>query len=251
MSASTAAAKPPANLLVGRGLDLTVLKSILAEVRKEEQNRKWWATTQAILPWAISVVAVSWALGQAFLVYSRPVPHDHFTIAVMRADNTYEPPVERDDLPASKRKILIEYTARHFVEAWENYVWRYNTSNYRFISAVTAGEDLRKQYQDRFEEGMPGNLDEKYGMAVTRDVAAINVVDVPNAPYALDVMMLIKLRKAGSATCQRWRGRMTFKDDDKGIIPIAIQKEYNPMDVIFVSYESSVDPAAPEIAPCG
>jgi type IV secretory pathway component VirB8 len=244
------ASSPPADVLVARDQGLAELKAVLAEVRRDENSRKWWSVATHVVPWAIAGMASLYALGAGLLVYSRPVPKDHFMIAVMHDDRTYDPPVERDSLPVDKQKILLEYTAIRVVQAWEGYAWRANQGNYRFISAVTAGEDLRKQYQDRFAEGAPGNLDDKYGPDVTRDVAALQIIPVPHAPNALDFMALIKLRKAGSITCQRWRGRMTFKDDEKHLIPLEVQKLYDPMDIIFTSYESTVDPAAPEITGC-
>lgn len=247
MSVSTL---PPPEVLVNRDEPLADLKAVLAAVRRDENARKWMAATAVAVPWLIAVTAAGFAVYCGVSLFARPPPKDHFVIATVHADNSYDPPVERTGLSPDKRKVLLDYSINKFVLAWENYAWRANNGNYKFISAVTVGEDLQHQYQRRFAEDNPTNLDKTYGPTTTRDVLAMYHTQVPGSPQAFDVRMLVKLRKAGETACQRWTARLTFRDDDKGIVPMDIQTLYNPMDIIFVSYDSSPDPTAPGIAPC-
>lgn len=242
----------PAHILVGRGDAVDVLSQVLADIHNDERNRRWWARVKAVVPWTIAGGATLTTVAFGLLVYARPVPKDHFMLAVVHG-NTYETPIERDDLPPSRKQVLRDYTLIQFIKAYEGYVFRANQANYQLISALTAGQPLQKQYQRRFLPGAPENVDDKYGGtdgSGTRDVVALQLVPVPNAPFVTDVQMLIRVRKSGSATCQRWTARMSFQEDDKHIVPLDIQKLYDPMDLIFVSYDSSPDPAAPTIGAC-
>jgi type IV secretory pathway component VirB8 len=241
----------PADVLVSRPGETDTLQAALADVRRDEQTRRWMRRLAFGVPWFLVVLLAAHDAVNTLERYNRPLPRDRFLIAMVHDDHTYDPPVDRENLTSDRRAILVHYTVDHFVRAWEGYQWRGNNNNYLFISAVTAGEDLRDVYQARFAENNPYALDKVYGPNVSRDVAAMQLIPVPGShDLAEDVLMLIRLHKDGKATCQRWRARLTFHPDTRHVIPLDIQTLYNPADLIFASYDSSPDPTAPEIQPC-
>jgi hypothetical protein len=195
-------------------------------------------------------IAMTFAVAEVLRDIHRPVAEDRFVIAVVRSDGTWEPPVERSKLPPEERQILLQHSMLRFISSWEGYVFRANQSNYNFISAVTAGEPLRAHYQRRFAPGAPGNVDEKYGPDAQREVLVAELFPVPGSPFAFDAAMLVRLKRPSAITCQRWVARITYKEDTKHIIPLAVQQVYNPADIIFVSYDSHVDQTSPGEIPC-
>jgi type IV secretory pathway component VirB8 len=240
----------PPSALVERGEASDEIREILAENQRQENRRWWWDLTKNVAPWACAAVFGCYALGAGIIMHDRPVPRDRVYLAGFSADGTYTV-TEKDDLSVGLKETVRRSTVIRFVQSFMAYAWRHNQSDYHIVSVMTAGEALQAQYQKEFKDSEPNNRDKRLGPNVTQDVPAIEVFRPKAAPNAADVSFLVRTRRAdGSAVCQHFQGRITFREDKADLIPIGERVGFDPLGIIFVSFDKWVDPLNPREVPC-
>ncbi len=108
---------------VPRGEELTEMTRAIAAARGLERERRIRRLVTIGGGWAVAAFMTVVATACLGVMWTRPAPRDHFYVAMMHDDGTYDAPRLREDLPRSQRDMLFRHSVVQYVFARENYSW--------------------------------------------------------------------------------------------------------------------------------
>jgi len=239
-------ATPPSGF-VPRGEERDGITRALAGVRALEREGRMRRLVTIFMGWGMAAFMTLIALACLAVLWARPAPRDRLYVAILRADETYEAPRPREDLPASQRDMLFRHTVIEYVRARENYTWEGVNAIYQRASAMSAPEERDRYQAVMLDRRNPSNPAVVYGEganAAMADVSAIQVRVDPAARYAVDAMFVVRITAPGQAPqLIRKTARLTWMPAADRIPP-EVQQLYDPAGVAFTHYESTPDPEA-------
>ncbi len=197
--------------------------------------------------WVMAVLMGGVAAAALGVMWVRPVPRDRVYVAILHDDGSYDAPVAREDLPASRREVLFRYSVVQYVKARENYSWEGVNGNYRRVSAMSTPAERDRYQATMLDRRNPENPAVLYGdglNAAIADITAIQVRTDPASPNAVDAVFLVKITAANQAPRTiRKTARLTWLPAEDRIPP-EVQQEFDPLAIAFSHYSSTPDPGA-------
>lgn len=230
-----------------RGEALEEASRVMAAAASLDRERRVRRLVTVGGGWAMAALMGSVAAAALGVLWVRPVPRDRVYVAILHDDGTYDAPVAREDLPASRREMLFRYSVVQYVKARENYSWEGVNANYRRASAMSAPGERDRYQAVMLDRRNPENPAVLYGdglNAAISDVTAIQVRNDPASPNAVDAVFLVKITAPNQAPrVIRKTARMTWMPAEDRIPP-EVQQEFDPLAIAFSHYSSTQDPGA-------
>ena len=197
--------------------------------------------------WVMAMLMGGVAAAALGVMWVRPVPRDRVYVAVLHDDGTYDAPIAREDLSASRKEMLFRYSVVQYVKARENYSWEGVNINYRRVSAMSSPTERDRYQAVMIDRRNPDNPAVLYGdglNAAIADVTAIQVRSDPASPNSVDAVFLVKITAPNQAPRTiRKTARLTWMPAEDRIPP-EVQQEFDPLAIAFTHYSSTPDPGA-------
>lgn len=230
-----------------RGEALHEITHAVAAARGLERERRVRRALSIGGGWAVAGMMTVVAGACLAVMWNRPIPQDRIYVSVLHDDGTYDAPIVREDLPRSQREMLFRHTIVEYIKARENYTWEAENANYRRASAMSAPVERDRYQSVMLDRKNPDNPETLYGSgtnAATADVVAVQVQVDPASPNAVAAVFLVKVTPPNQEPRTiRKTARMTWMPA-AGLIPAAVQTEYDPAGIAFTHYSSTPDPDA-------
>lgn len=242
-----APAFPPApDPFVPRGDEKAALAAVLAETRKAARRARLRHLVAVGGGWFMAGVMGCVAASALALVWHRPAPKDRLAVAFV-TDGVYEAPVLREDLPKSRREVLLRHSALQYLYGRENYSWESVQANYNRVSAMSAPAEQARYQKTMTDPKDPQNPANRYGSGIGAGTAVVTralIQEDRATPNALVAVFYVRERLPNQPPREvRKIARMSWMDaQDK--IPLAIQQQFDPAGIAFTHYDSDLDPEA-------
>jgi hypothetical protein len=238
---------PPPNELVPRGSDLEAVRAEIRETHRDERRRRisWMVGTAG--GWLVAGLMTVVATGCLAAIIRRPVPQDRMHIAFVYGEHAEATPVE--DLSETRREVVLRNTLKGYLRARMEYVWQLQKRNYAIVSAMSS-RDIRQQYQEAvWNEKTPGHPHVVYGNTPEAGTALIEQVTIrrdKRSPYSATAAFLLH-QVIPNRPVQDVRMTATFAwgDAGPGDVPIDIQEEYDPLNLVITGFDAWPDPVSP------
>ena len=234
---------PPGYTFEGAASE-TVARHIAA-TRGLEHERRIWRLFSVAGGWCVAGLMTCVAVASLTIVLNRPMPRDVLHVALVHDDGSYDPPRARDDLSFGQRARLFNYTVVQYVQARENYSYEGINANFQRASAMSAPEEAARYKKTILDKKSPDNPALLYGdglNAGTANVTSIQLRPDPASPNAIDAAFVLEVTLPNQPKRSlRKTARLAWMDASDRI-PIAVQQQYDPAGIAFLSYASTIDP---------
>lgn len=222
--------------MVPRPADYPELRKHRQEVHSLEGERKRSEAFRFWMGWGLAGVFFTFSLVEGVRSLTWPHAQDHFRIAVVHNDGTYEAPVDVKDLTPVQKREILETSLVNYVTFREGYTYASSQKAYDIVSSMTGGKELNRYQKHMLDENDPENPIIKYGETGQIVAVDIRLDPDPNSENSWNFTYTRRVIDKDKAPVDTpMRGTMTFIE---AAVPLKYRVPYDPASVAVIQYES-------------
>nr|AFK88996.1 hypothetical protein [Acetobacter pasteurianus] len=224
------------NGFVPRPGDYDGLRDNFKEVHTLESERKRSQAFRFWMGWGLAGVFFTFSLVEGVRSLTWPHAQDHFRIAIVHNDGTYDAPVDVNELTPVQQKEILETSLVNYVNYRESYAYAASQKSYDIVSAMTAGKELKRYQKSLLDQNDPENPIVKYGLKAHKEALDIRLNPDPNSNNSWNFTFTLRVTEDEKDPVEiPMRGSMTFV---KAPVSPKFRVPYDPASVAIIQYES-------------
>lgn len=201
-----------------------------------EAERRRAERLRLLVPWGAAAVLGIFATIAGIQIIYRPVPKDHFEIAFVHDDGTYDAPRETSGLSARQSRIVLQSSLITYITWREGYAFAASQKAYDIVSAMTAGREQTRYQKMMLSKDDRDNPMIQYGMSAQIVPIDIRFDPYPNGENSWNFSYTRRVLKAtGGGEDTPMRGSITWV---VGPVPTQYLVPYDPGSIVVLQYET-------------
>lgn len=211
------------------------LRTMFSETHSLEAERRRSERFRVFGGWGLAGLFAIFAFGELVQNISRPLPKDHFEIAILHPDGSYTPPMDEKDLTPMQQREVLETSLVNYITYRAGYTYAASQHDYDVVSSMTGGDAQTRYQRVMLSPSDPESPLVKYGMKAQIVPLDIRLDPDPTSPNEWNFSYTQHLMMADAPPQDTpMRGSFTFV---RGPVPLRFRIPYDPASVVVLQYE--------------